>query len=44
MAWDDLTLRHFSAARQALRTATEHGSSPVVAGWVAGEISLAAKE
>ena len=43
IAWDDLILRHFSAARQALRTATEHGSSPVVAGWVAGEIGLAAK-
>jgi len=38
VAWDEMELRNYTAARQALRQATLHGANSIVVGWVDGEI------
>ncbi|HWE63939.1 MAG TPA: C39 family peptidase [Chloroflexota bacterium] len=42
LAWDDLELGRYSAARQAIQQALHRGASPIVAGWVSTELRLAA--
>jgi hypothetical protein len=39
IAWDDLELGRYSAARSAIQTALRKGASPVVAGWVSVEVA-----
>jgi hypothetical protein len=39
LAWDEMELGNYTAARQALHRAALHGASPVVIGWVNQEIA-----
>jgi hypothetical protein len=41
IAWDELQLHQITAARAALRRATQAGANPVTTGWIANEIALA---
>ena len=38
IAWDEVELGQYTAARQELRQATAHGANPILVRWVAGEI------
>ena len=38
IAWDEVELGQYAAARQELRQATAHGANPILVRWVAGEI------
>ena len=38
LAWDDVELGRYAAARQQLRQASSHGANPIMLNWVAGEI------
>jgi predicted double-glycine peptidase len=38
IAWDEVELGQYTAARQELRQATAHGANPILVHWVAGEI------
>ena len=40
MAWDNVQLGDFAAAQRALDLARAEGASPIVAGWIAGELKL----
>lgn len=44
IAWDEIQLRRFTAARQALQQATRAGANATVTGWVAHELDLASKQ
>ena len=39
LAWDDIQLRRFTAARAAIALAQRQGANPVVVGWVQNELS-----
>jgi uncharacterized protein len=43
IAWDQLQLGQFTASRQAIQQALRLGASPIVAGWISGELNLAAR-
>ena len=38
IAWDEVELGQYTAARQELQQATAHGANPILVRWVAGEI------
>jgi hypothetical protein len=38
IAWDEVELGRYTAARQELRQAAAHGANPILVRWVAGEI------
>jgi len=38
MAWDDVELGRYTAARAQLRQATAHGASSIMVNWIAGEM------
>src|SRR5205085_9123324 len=38
IAWDEVELGQYAAARHELRQATAHGANPILVHWVAGQI------
>ncbi len=44
LAWDDIQIRHFTAARAALALAVRQGANPVVVGWIQNELNFAASQ
>lgn len=44
IAWDDIQLRRFTAARAALALAVRQGANPVVVGWVQNELNFVASQ
>jgi predicted double-glycine peptidase len=43
IAWDQLQLGQYTASRRAIQEAIRLGASPIIAGWISGELTLATR-